>query len=81
MNIYFHGGCYHCSIMVCVSSTNVAFRFMVRHILDLFEHVKTAAKNKETEWNTILQRIHKQIHLRMVSCCQVASKIISHYKV
>ena len=61
---------------------HVLFRFMIRHILDLYEHVLAGPpEDRQREWNVILQRIYNQVHLRMVSCCQVASKLISHYKV
>ncbi len=49
---------------------------MCSYVVDVFEHVAEGA-----EWRAVLERLFVQIHLRMVSCCQIASKLVSHYKV
>ncbi|XP_025080527.1 cyclin N-terminal domain-containing protein 1-like isoform X3 [Pomacea canaliculata] len=59
-------------------------RFMRKHIEDLYMYVynnssKPAAK--VTEWRSIVERVEKQLVLRIVSCCQIASKLNSHYEV
>ncbi|XP_064641984.1 cyclin N-terminal domain-containing protein 1-like [Lineus longissimus] len=57
-------------------------RFMVQHIQDLYQCVKKSkSKTKSKDWAAIQERIRKQITLRIVSCCQLASKLTSHYKV
>lgn len=57
---------------------------MRKHIEDLYMYVynnssKPAAK--VTEWRSIVERVEKQLVLRIVSCCQIASKLNSHYEV
>ncbi|KAK7497955.1 hypothetical protein BaRGS_00010826 [Batillaria attramentaria] len=59
-------------------------RFMHKHIADLYEHVYTSSSppaQKQSDWRGILERVQKQLVLRVVSCCQIASKLNSHYKV
>ncbi|XP_071144761.1 cyclin N-terminal domain-containing protein 1-like isoform X1 [Mytilus edulis] len=57
-------------------------RFMLKHVNDLYSHVlKTNSKKRKKDWNLILDRIKNQVTLRLVSCCQIASKLTSHYKV
>lgn len=57
-------------------------RFMLKHVNDLYSHVlKTNSKKQKKDWNLILDRIKNQVTLRLVSCCQIASKLTSHYKV
>ncbi|XP_074655761.1 cyclin N-terminal domain-containing protein 1-like [Tubulanus polymorphus] len=34
-----------------------------------------------SDWQSILDRISNQMVLRIVSCCQIASKLVSHYKI
>ena len=60
----------------------IIFRFMLKHVNDLYSHVlKSRSKHKLKDWNLILGRIKNQVTLRLVSCCQIASKLTSHYKV
>ena len=55
---------------------------MVKHVQDLYKYVqKSDTERKKEEWAGILDRISKQAFLRVVTCCQVASKLNSHYKV
>lgn len=57
-------------------------RFMLKHVNDLYSHVlKSRSKRKLKDWNLILGRIKNQVTLRLVSCCQIASKLTSHYRV
>ncbi|KAJ8319773.1 hypothetical protein KUTeg_001360 [Tegillarca granosa] len=58
--------------------------FMLQHIEDLYNHVlKSGSKvsKMKKDWLAIQERIKSQIHLRMVSCCQIASKVTSHYRI
>ncbi|ESO95754.1 hypothetical protein LOTGIDRAFT_160299 [Lottia gigantea] len=56
-------------------------RFMLKHVQDLYEHLRTTEpKNKLLKWEEILARIQNQALLRLVSCCQISSKMVSHYK-
>ena len=60
----------------------VVFRFMVRHIQDLYTHVQNmSSKNRKQDWLVVMDRVRNQVLLRAVSCCQLASKLTSHYKV
>ena len=55
---------------------------MVQHIQDLYQHVLTLSSwNQSRDWQTIMDRVHTQVPLRIVSCCQVASKLTSHFRV
>jgi len=55
---------------------------MVRHIQDLYEHVQNmSSKNRKQDWLVVMDRVRNQVLLRAVSCCQLASKLTSHYKV
>ncbi|XP_060068561.1 cyclin N-terminal domain-containing protein 1-like [Ylistrum balloti] len=57
-------------------------RFMVQHIKDLYNHVtQSESKHRQADWKALLDRIKNQLKLRAVSCCQIASKLTSHYKV
>ncbi|KAI0227109.1 Cyclin N-terminal domain-containing protein 1 [Lamellibrachia satsuma] len=57
-------------------------RFMVRHIQDLYVHVQNmSSKNRKQDWLVVMDRVRNQVLLRAVSCCQLASKLTSHYKV
>ncbi|KAK2159479.1 hypothetical protein LSH36_152g04050 [Paralvinella palmiformis] len=56
-------------------------RFMVIHIRDLHKHAKGLKNNRLKEWKIILDRVRSQLPLRALSCCQVASKLTSHYKI
>ena len=58
------------------------FRFMTHHVRELYNHVlHLTTPNKRRAWDTICDRVQNQIFLRMVTCCQLASKLTSHYKV
>ena len=57
---------------------------MQKHVEELYDHVYTntsPAAQKRLEWQTIVDRVQNQLYLRVVSCCQIASKLNSHYKV
>ncbi|ELU08363.1 hypothetical protein CAPTEDRAFT_213266 [Capitella teleta] len=57
-------------------------RFLVQHIRDLYKHVRESnSKTKMHDWKLIVGRVKKQIPLRIVSCCQLASKLTAHYRV
>ena len=56
---------------------------MQKHIVELYDHVYTntsPSAQKQSEWQNIVDRVQKQLYLRVVSCCQIASKLNSHYK-
>ena len=58
------------------------FRFMSIHITELHEIVKnSSSKEKQLDWGSVEDRIKDQIPLRAVTCIQLASKLVSHYKV
>lgn len=58
------------------------FRFLYNHIQDLRDHVLKLPKKKQMkEWQKIQEGVSNQVLLRIVSCCQIASKLTSHYKV
>lgn len=60
----------------------VFFRFLYNHIRDLRDHVLKLPKKKQMkEWQKIQEGVSNQVLLRIVSCCQIASKLTSHYKV
>ncbi|KAL5015345.1 hypothetical protein ScPMuIL_009615 [Solemya velum] len=57
-------------------------RFIFKHIQDLYSHVQNSGSNyKKRDWQAIMDRIQNQVLLRVVSCCQIASKLTSHYRV
>lgn len=57
-------------------------RFMVQHIKDLYSHVmQSESKHYQADWKSLLDRIKNQLKLRAVSCCQIASKLTSHYHI
>lgn len=59
-------------------------KFMENHIALLHEHVNTSEKSRKDmkkDWEAIMERVKNQIFLRVVSCCQLASKLTSHYKI
>ena len=67
-----------------VSFSMIGDRFMQKHVEELYDHVYTntsPAAQKRLEWQTIVDRVQNQLYLRVVSCCQIASKLNSHYKV
>nr|XP_011444421.2 cyclin N-terminal domain-containing protein 1 isoform X1 [Crassostrea gigas]XP_034335869.1 cyclin N-terminal domain-containing protein 1 isoform X1 [Crassostrea gigas] len=56
-------------------------RFLYNHIQDLRDHVLKLPKKKQMkEWQKIQEGVSNQVLLRIVSCCQIASKLTSHYK-
>ena len=60
----------------------VLCRFLVTHISDLHQHVQqSGSRTKQRDWRAILDRVRKQVPLRIVSSCQLASKITAHYRV
>ncbi|XP_078338797.1 cyclin N-terminal domain-containing protein 1-like isoform X2 [Crassostrea virginica] len=57
-------------------------RFLYNHVHDLHDHVlKLPMKRQIKEWQKIQDSVSNQVLLRVVSCCQIASKLTSHYKV
>ena len=55
---------------------------MVQHIRDLFAHVqKMEREQKQKDWQAIMHRVQNQVLLRVVTCCELASKLTSHYRV
>lgn len=59
-------------------------RFMHRHIEELREYIfacTLSPSNKRMYWSRIMMRVQSQLVLRVVTCCQIASKVNSHYKV
>ena len=55
---------------------------MIKHIEELYKHILTSEKyTKKNDWLAIQERIKNQVMLRIASCCQIASKLTSHYKV
>ncbi|XP_062594226.1 cyclin N-terminal domain-containing protein 1-like isoform X1 [Saccostrea cucullata] len=56
-------------------------RFLYNHLQDLRDHVlKLPKKRQMKEWNSLQEGVSNQVLLRIVSCCQIASKLTSHYK-
>ena len=57
-------------------------RFMLNHIIELYEHVKDSQKTESPiQWSDVENRLKHQIVLRAVSCVQLASKLSSHYSI
>ncbi|XP_048780494.1 cyclin N-terminal domain-containing protein 1-like isoform X2 [Ostrea edulis] len=57
-------------------------RFLYHHLQDLRDHVlKLPRKRQLKEWVGLQEGVSNQVLLRIVSCCQIASKLTSHYKV
>ena len=55
---------------------------MTKHISELYEIVKnSSSKEKQLDWGAVETRLKDQIPLRAASCIQLASKLVSHYKV
>jgi len=64
------------------AALDILDRFLLKHVQDLYKHVQNSeSMNKKSDWSEILTRISKQAFLRIVTCCQIASKLNSHYKV
>ncbi|GFS23556.1 cyclin N-terminal domain-containing protein 1-like [Elysia marginata] len=91
-NIFNHGHWAHCIFLMCdrfelphqtkFAALELFDRFMARHINDLYAHVQNSGSSKKkSDWACILDRVKNQTFLRIVSCCQIASKLTSHYKV
>ncbi|XP_013417816.2 cyclin N-terminal domain-containing protein 1-like [Lingula anatina] len=58
--------------------------FMVRHITDLWcevKEMKISKEEKKKRWKEIRVGVERQMVIRVVSCCQLASKLTSHYKI
>ena len=62
-----------------VHQAQFSFSFMVQHIYDLFKHIKKSGRY--SDWLGTMERVKNQVVLRIVTCCQIASKLTSHYKV
>ncbi|XP_064610465.1 cyclin N-terminal domain-containing protein 1-like isoform X2 [Liolophura sinensis] len=57
-------------------------RFMIQHVKDLYKHVcESSSRTKRKDWLGIMERVQNQLILRILSCCQLASKLSSHYRV
>lgn len=55
---------------------------MTTHVTELREIVKSSSSTeKQLDWNSVEVRIRDQVTLRAMTCVQVASKMVSHYKV
>ncbi|BFZ24016.1 hypothetical protein BsWGS_27055 [Bradybaena similaris] len=91
-NIFTQGSWSECVFLMCdrfelpcqakFAALDIFDRFMLKHILDLYAHVQNSKSNsKKTDWECILGRVKNQIFLRILSCCQIASKLNSHYEV
>ncbi|RUS90929.1 hypothetical protein EGW08_001326 [Elysia chlorotica] len=91
-NIFNHGHWAQCIFLMCerfelphqtkFAALDLFDRFMARHINDLYSHVQNSDSNKKkSDWTCILDRVKNQTFLRILSCCQIASKLTSHYKV
>ncbi|XP_041377679.1 cyclin N-terminal domain-containing protein 1-like [Gigantopelta aegis] len=63
-------------------ATDLFDRFMIKHSQDLYDHVKNSdSDHKQREFQRIQKRVKKQLILRIISCCQIASKLAAHYTV
>lgn len=80
----------HVVVVTCLQSnaanTWIAFyfvqRFMAKHISELYEFVRSNTEdNQKGNWRDVEKRIKTQLPLRIVSCTQIASKLLSHYEV
>ncbi|GFO02219.1 cyclin n-terminal domain-containing protein 1-like [Plakobranchus ocellatus] len=91
-NIFAHGVWAQCVFLMCdrfelphqtkFAALDIFDRFMTRHINDLYAHVQNSnSSKKKSDWACILDRVKNQAFLRILSCCQIASKLSSHYKV
>lgn len=55
---------------------------MAKHISELYEFVRSNNDdNQKRNWHEVEKRIKTQLPLRIVSCTQIASKLLSHYEV
>ncbi|KAI8795664.1 cyclin N-terminal domain-containing protein 1-like isoform X1 [Biomphalaria glabrata] len=91
-NIFSHGSWSECVFLMCdrfelpcqakYAALEIFDRFMLKHLQDLYSHVQnTKSVRKKSDWECILERVKNQAFLRILSCCQIASKLNSHYKV
>ena len=54
----------------------------MKHTNELYEIVqRCSSKEKQLDWSPVESRITDQVLLRAVTCVQIASKLISNYKV
>ena len=54
----------------------------MKHTNELYEIVqRCSSKEKQLDWSPVESRITDQVPLRAVTCVQIASKLISSYKV
>ena len=52
------------------------------HIQELHKKVYSSDSDTKTDdWKEVLANVKKQEVLRVLACCQVASKLTCHYKV
>ncbi|XP_037076490.1 cyclin N-terminal domain-containing protein 1-like [Pollicipes pollicipes] len=58
-------------------------RFMQAHMMEMSQYITTKVEraNRDKEWKSLLERIHSQAILRMLSCVQISSKLSLHYKI
>ncbi|KAK3739312.1 hypothetical protein QZH41_017884 [Actinostola sp. cb2023] len=62
-------------------SIEIFDRFMAKHVSDLYEFIRSNTdENQKENWGEVEKRIKSQLPLRIVSCVQIASKLLSHYK-
>ncbi|XP_032242292.1 cyclin N-terminal domain-containing protein 1 [Nematostella vectensis] len=55
-------------------------RFMAKHVCSLYDLIRSTKGVSQKDWTEVENRIKTQLPLRVVSCVQIASKLISHYK-
>lgn len=58
-------------------------RFMEVQMVDVYQHivVNEEASQRADKWRHLLERIGRQVLLRLLSCCQIASKLSVHFKI
>ena len=55
---------------------------MTQHLIELKEVVKnSSSQEKQLDWKAVENRVVDQVILRAMTCVQIASKLVSHYKV
>jgi len=56
---------------------------MKQHVYDLYEHVRTssAVVGRSAEWETVKRRVKNQVPLRVLSCCRLATQLVSNCQV
>uniref|UniRef100_A0A7M5X6A1 Cyclin N-terminal domain-containing protein n=2 Tax=Clytia hemisphaerica TaxID=252671 RepID=A0A7M5X6A1_9CNID len=56
-------------------------QFMTIHITELQEIVRASSSaEKQLDWSSVEARIKDQVVLRAMTCVQISSKLVSHYK-